>query len=64
MGLKINDYMRNIGVIRICLLFCARYALDTETLELDEDASAAAANFQALINALARATLAVAYQNN
>ena len=56
--------MRNIGVIRICLLFCARYALDTETLELDEDASAAAANFQALINALVRATLAVTYQNN
>ncbi|ETI83182.1 MAG: hypothetical protein Q618_VCMC00001G0763 [Varibaculum cambriense DORA_20] len=47
--------MRNVGVIRICLLFCVRYALDTETLELDDDASAAAANFQVLVHSLARA---------
>ena len=55
--------MRNIGVIRICLLFFVVHALDTETLELDEDASAAAANFQALFHCLARATLEVTYQN-
>lgn len=41
----------------------AVHALDTETLELDEDASAAAANFQALFHSLARATLEVTYQN-
>lgn len=46
--------MRNIGVIRICLLFCVRYALDTETLELDEDASMAATNLQVLFQSLAR----------
>ena len=39
------------------------YDLNTETLELDEDASAAAANFQALFHSLARATLEVTYQN-
>ena len=41
----------------------AVHALDTETLELDEDASAAVANFQALFHCLARATLEVTYQN-
>ena len=38
MGAKINGYIRNIGVIRICLFFFVVHALDTETLELDEDA--------------------------
>lgn len=44
MGAKINGYIRNIGVIRICLFFFVVHALDTETLELDEDAWAVAAN--------------------
>lgn len=38
-----------IGVIRIYLYFLV-HALDTETLGLDEDASAAAANLQALFH--------------
>ena len=46
----------------IFTIFCV-HALDTETLELDEDAAAATANFQALSHSLARATLEVTYQN-
>lgn len=46
--------MRNIGVIRICLLFFVVHALDTETLELDEDAWEVAANLQALFYSWAR----------
>lgn len=48
MGLKINGCMGNIGVIRTCLLFFVVHSRDTETLELDEDAWAVAANLQAL----------------
>ena len=63
MALKINVYVRAICVMCIYLLFFAVHDLNTETLELDEDASAAAANFQALFHSLARATLEVTYQN-
>lgn len=55
--------MRVMCMMRIYLLFFAVHALDAETLELDEDTSAAAANFQALFHSLARATLEVTYQN-
>lgn len=54
MGAKINGYIRNIGVIRICLLFFVVHSRDTETLELDEDAWTVAANLQALFISWAR----------
>ena len=50
MALKINGYVRAICVMRIYLLFFAVHDLNTETLELDEDASPAGANLQALFH--------------